>query len=147
MALYQRKQELIHFSPCLLLRAMRVSLGHIKGIGFILSQLRHEITRSKVHPVKPTISQPAVLHRSIWFTAATICLNCTFSLHPFACLMMQKITPRCFLLGKVYLSGWAPCTGSCSKSARTVYFPFNKAQHLKRHYFIHKYCFKYFKYL
>lgn len=57
MAQYQCKQELIHFSPCLCFSKMQASPGHIKGAGFILSQLREEITRNKVHQVKPNDKQ------------------------------------------------------------------------------------------
>lgn len=59
MAQYQYKQELIHFSPCLCFSKMQASPGHIKGAGFILSQLREEITRNKVHQVKPNDKEPS----------------------------------------------------------------------------------------
>lgn len=77
MAQHQRKQELIHFSPCLLFRKMQVSLGHIKGAGFILSQLREEITRNKVHQVRPNDKKPSntVLLDLIY------CCNDLFELH------------------------------------------------------------------
>lgn len=77
MAQYQRKQELIHFSPCLLFRKMQVSLGRIKGAGLILSQLGEEITRSKVQQVKPNDKKPStrVLLDLIY------CCNDLFELH------------------------------------------------------------------
>lgn len=100
MAQYQYKQELIHFSPCLCFSKMQASPGHIKGAGFILSQLREEITRNKVHQVKPNDKEPSNTMLLDLIYCCNDLLNCTFSLHPFACLMMQKITLHYFLLGK-----------------------------------------------
>lgn len=100
MAQYQCKQELIHFSPCLCFSKMQASPGHIKGAGFILSQLREKIARNKVHQVKPNDKEPS---NTMFLDLIYCCndlLNCTFSLHPFACLMMQKITLNYFLLGE-----------------------------------------------
>jgi len=56
---------------------MQVSPGHIKGAEFILSQLRGEITRNKVHQVKPNDKQPSktVLLELIY------CCNDLFELH------------------------------------------------------------------
>lgn len=99
MAQYQYKQELIHFSPCLCFSKMQASPGHIKGAGFILSQLREEITRNKVHQVKPNDKEPSNTMLLDLIYCCNDLLNCTFSLHPFACLMMQKITLHYFLLG------------------------------------------------
>lgn len=100
MAQYQCKQELIHFSPCLCFSKMQASPGHIKGAGFILSQLREKITRNKVHQVKPNDKEPSNTMLLDLIYCCNDLLNCTFSLHPFACLMMQKITLHYFLLGK-----------------------------------------------
>lgn len=100
MAQYQCKQELIHFSPCLCFSKMQASPGHIKGAGFILSQLREKIARNKVHQVKPNDKEPSNTMLLDLIYCCNDLLNCTFSLHPFACLMMQKITLNYFLLGK-----------------------------------------------
>lgn len=56
---------------------MQLSLGHIKGAGFIPSQLRQEIARNKVHQVKPNDKKPSntALLRLIY------CCNDLFELH------------------------------------------------------------------
>lgn len=56
---------------------MQVSPGHIKGAGFILSQLREEIARNKVHQVKPNDKKPSdtALLEPIY------CCNDLFELH------------------------------------------------------------------
>lgn len=101
MAQYQCKQELIHFSPCLCFSKMQASPGHIKGAGvYSRSLLREEITRNKVHQVKPNDKEPSNTMLLDHIYCCNDLLNCTFSLHPFACLMMQKITLHYFLLKK-----------------------------------------------
>ena len=80
------------------------------------------------------------------------CCNDLFELHvlttPICMPNDAENNPALFSFGEsVICQGELHAQVPAQKSARTVYFPFNKAQHLKRHYFIHKYCFKYFKYL
>lgn len=56
---------------------MQVSLGHIKGAGLILFQLREEITRNKVHQVKPSDKKRS----NTVLLGLIYCCNDLFELH------------------------------------------------------------------